>query len=325
MGEEAETVKIEKQRTIIIINLCLALLLAIITCSVAAYTSLSSAKRVVSTQGTKQLFSSNILYSYDEEKNTLSTRVMSFSSDTDYNSFKFTVCNYAQGDKTAWATKDISYTLSIQLLDSSGKQVTDTNILAEYKLDGVAFSKLGALEKKLVYSSETLTEHSYEITVPSKYMNDYRIQVIAKSDISNYSPIGRIISTTASTASTHWTGTFTDAIVDSTDHKPSELGSVNTKISGQENEIMVIQWDTEYLEIDPWFLADLSDELEEQYTLTEDTENKTKTLKFEVGGEDQPNQYYIIFFRTQSAKSIDETWTQLKAHVSFSYESKSED
>jgi hypothetical protein len=303
-------------KKIIIINFCLAAILALIAGSLAAYTSLSNAKRVVSTTGANQLFSSNVLYSYDEENGSPSTRVMSFSSVGTINTFKFTICNYAQGDKTAWATKDIAYELTLELIDAKGEKVTDEDVLAEYKLDGTAFSSLTKIEKTLAYSNSKVAEDEYTVTVPSAYMEDYRIRIIAKSNVNNYSPIGRIISATEAVVSNHWSGTFTDSIVDSDSHKTGELDSINTRISGQENEIMVISWETDYVEIDPWFLKDLGSD---NYTITEDTSKKT--IKFQVGGENQPNQYHISFFRTTSAKSLNESWEQMKSHITFSYES----
>jgi hypothetical protein len=309
----------EMRKRIIMINLCVAAVLAVIAGSFAAYTSLSSAKRVVSTTGSNQLFSSNVLYPYEREGGSPSTRVMSFSTDTETNTFRFTVCNYAQGDKTAWAVRNISYELTVTLLTASGVPVTDADVLDAYKLDGTSFSACSTLQKTLAYDSTQVTEDSYTITIPTEYMNDYRIRIIASADVEAYKPLGRVISTTESETSSHWSGTFTDAIVDDANQVPAALGSVNTRISGRENEIMVITWETDYVEIDPWFLEDLGNA---NYTITEDKDKHTKTIKFEVGGENQPNQYYISFYRTTSAKTLDETWTQMKAHIAFGYESK---
>jgi hypothetical protein len=244
---------------------------------------------------------------------------MTFSADTTTNSFRFNVCNYAQGDKTAWATRDITYELTVTLVTTSGIPVTDADVLDAYKLDGTSFSELGTLQKTLVYDAGQVTEDSYTITVPTAYMNDYRIRIIASASVEAYKPIGRVISTTESESTTHWRGTFTDAIVDDDAQTPSALGSINTRISGQEEEIMVITWETDYVEIDPWFLEDLG---QDNYTITEDEDQHTKTLKFEVGGDDQPSQYDISFYRTTSAKTLDETWAEMKAHISFGYESK---
>jgi hypothetical protein len=310
--------KKELSRKLIILNLCLAAILALMANSLAAYTSLSSVKRVVSTTSAKQFFSSNVLYAYDGEKGKPSTRVMSFSTEAESNTFNYTIGNYAQGDKTTWATRDISYTLTVTLLDSAGEKVTDTAILDTYFLNGESFSSLDTIQKTLVYRSAQVTEDTYVVSVPSSQMNDYRICMIAISDHEEYQPIGRIIAMTESSSSTHWSGSFTDGIVDDDRHTPSELGSINTRISGQENEIIVISWETAYVEIDPWFLEDLGSD---RYEITID--GTTKTLKFEVGGEDQPSQYDISFYRTTSAKSLEESWSEMKAHIQFSYESKS--
>jgi hypothetical protein len=316
--------KKETGKKIIIVNFCLAAILALIAISLAAYTSLSSAKRVVSTTSTDQLFSSNVLYAYKANQESPSTRAMSFSASGD-NLFQFNVCNYAQGDKTTWATKDISYVLSVKLLDSSGNAVTDSDVLSAYQLDGKSFASLASnnqitINKTLTYSAAKVAEDTYTVTVPSKYMSDYKILITAECNISQYDPIGRLILTTESSVSTHWRGTFTDSIVGSAAHKPSELGSINTRISGQENEIMVISWDTNYVEIDPWFLEDIGSK---NYTIKTDSSTGVKIMQFEVGGENQPSQYQISFYRTTSAKSLDETWEEMKKHIYFGYLSKS--
>jgi hypothetical protein len=298
------------EKRIILINLCIAGILALMAVSLAAYTSLSNAKRVVSTTGSNQLFSSNVLYAFDQDTGAPSTRSMSFPMDAAESTFTFTVCNYAQGDKTAWASRDISYTLTVRLLDENGNTVTDQNVLATYKLNGAALTGQD-LEEKLTYNGTKVTENTYTVTLPTATMKDYQIYIVAKTDISGYDPIGRIISTTAAAVSNHWSGTFIDDIVDSDTHKPSELASINTRISGQEEETMVITWDTDYVEIDPWFLEDLAD-------ATVTTEKNIKTLTFAVGGEGQPDQYDISFFRTTSAKTLDETWADMKSHITFS-------
>lgn len=298
--------KKEISRRIIIINFCLTAILVIVAGSIAAYTSLSSAKRVVSTKGAKQLFSSNILYEYDA-KDLPSTRVMSFSTDGESNVFKFTVCNYAQGDKTT--AREISYTLTVKLLDSDGNDVTDDDVLKAYQLDGTAFSSLKTIKNTLKYDGYKGAEDTYTVTVPSNSMKDYKIYISAASSIEEYNPIGRIISLTETSVSTHWRGEFLDE-----SREPSELGSINTRISGQEDEIMVISWDTKYVEIDPWFLEDIKDYI---------VDKSDSMIKFEVGSTGQPNQYDISFYRTMSAKSLEESWEDVKKHISFSYESKS--
>jgi hypothetical protein len=298
-------------KKIIIINFCLAAILAMVAGSMAAYTSLSSAKRVVSTTATKQMFSSDVLYTYNEEAGSPSTRMMSFSADSDSNTFQFTICNYVQGDEQAYSTKNIAYTLTVDLLDSKGKVVEDTDVLEKYQLDGKAFSS-DEIEKVLLGSKAS--EDTYTISVPTELMSEYKIRIIAKSNVSNYLPIGRIISTAKTSVSVHWSGTFTDSIVGDTAHSPSELGSINVRISGQENEIMVISWDTDYVQIDPLFLENLDDDFI--------IEKDDSMIKFEVGSIGQPSQYYISFYRTKPAKAIsNETWDDIKNYISFRYES----
>jgi hypothetical protein len=254
------------------------------------------------------------------------------------------------------STTDDSNSDDTTVEDSSETVNTDSNAETYSIYDWQASQESN--EMTLKSDEKNYSEDTFEIMVPKEYVGKYKIMIVAESkNNTSYLPLGRIISTSESTASTHWTYTFTDSIVD-TNKQPSELGSVNIKISGQENEYIEISWDTDYFEIDPWFLVDLEEELEQNNlkpylgptpsnsgtsqstvednaTSDSDDENNDDsttvesqsdssnyatsgnyvTLTFEVGSTNQPNQYYISFFRTQSAKTLEESWSEMKKHI----------
>lgn len=86
----------------------------------AAYTSVSSVKRVVSTQrGAGMLFSSNYLTT---DENDL-PRTITFSSMENSPCVTVNVCNYPQ-TLIKHNDKDITYTLTVELMDSNGNAVT---------------------------------------------------------------------------------------------------------------------------------------------------------------------------------------------------------
>ena len=130
-----------KSNLLIIINCSLACMFLLIAGSLAAYTSLSNAKRTISTVGSKQLFSSNILLEYDKEKNDIQGKSLSFSTDGNI-VFKISVCNYAQGDAGKYASEDITYKINVSLIDQNGNTVTDQNVLSGYKWEDKSFSAL---------------------------------------------------------------------------------------------------------------------------------------------------------------------------------------
>ena len=86
----------------------------------AAYTSVSSVKRVVSAQkGAGMLFSSNYLTT---DENDL-PRTITFSSMENTPCVTVNVCNYPQ-TLIKHNDKDITYTLTVELMDSNGNAVT---------------------------------------------------------------------------------------------------------------------------------------------------------------------------------------------------------
>ena len=109
--------KREKTNLLIIINCSLAVIFLLLAGSLAAYTSLSNAKRTISTVGSKQLFSSNILLEYEKEDD-IQGDSMSFSKDGD-STFKVSVCNYSQDNLEKYASDDINYTIKVSLMDQN--------------------------------------------------------------------------------------------------------------------------------------------------------------------------------------------------------------
>lgn len=304
----------KKNRILIWINCILACIILLAAGTLAAYTSLSNAKRTVSTVGSKQFFSSNILTEYDKDTE-IQRKAMSFSSDVEENTFIISVCNYSQGDKTKWSTEDINYTLSVELDDLDGNQVTDEAVLSRYKWNNTAFSELSTSSLKATLSGKEAEEDLYTVTVPTEFMKSYRIKVKAVSDISRYSPLGRVITVAEEITTSKWKLNFLNAEMQQNAY---ELGCINTILSGSEQATLKLKWDAEHVEIDPWFLEDIG--------LTADsiqTDGVWSYIEFEAGGVDEdnnprPNQYNVIFYRTKAAHGDDasvETWTDIKGYI----------
>ena len=283
--------------------------------SFAAYTSLSKAKRVVSTVGAQQLFSSNILTPYDTSLGLPSARVISFgAADSTSNSFTFVICNYAQGDKTTVSAKEITYTLEMHLLDAGDNEINDEQILLSYTLNDQSVPASGLIIQGSL-PGRSLSEDQYTVSVPYEHMNECKILLTAKAtNVPSYTTIGRIISTTETVVSSHWTGNFSQQ---ETEQSPSKLEAINIKIQGTEQETMVIKWNTVFVEIDPWFLLDIDDYIVGK---PDSAGIGWKTLKMKVGEAGQPNQYRISFFRTRSFEPGEEEWDDIKAYFQFSYE-----
>ncbi|WP_287485002.1 hypothetical protein [Blautia sp.] len=301
--------KREKTNLLIIINCSLACMFLLIAGSLAAYTSLSNAKRTISTVGSKQLFSSNILLEYEKEDD-IQSKFMSFSKDAD-STFKVSVCNYAQDNPEKYASEDINYTIKVSLLDQNGKIVTDQNVLSQYKRDNTPFSELK--DQKDTLSSGRKSEHVHSITVPAKYMKGYKIKITAVPDKTGYRSLGRIISFSEDVSSSEWK---IDYLNDELAQNAYDLGCINTRLTGSEYAVLTLTWDTDHVQIDPWFLEDIKKS-------TVYIESGNNSLTFKAGGDSGFNQYDITFYRTNPVHGDDSTpekWDAIKSYITLTSE-----
>lgn len=300
-----------KTNLLIIINCSLACMFLLIAGSLAAYTSLSNAKRTISTVGSKQLFSSNILLEYEHEGD-IQSKFMSFSKDTD-STFNVSVCNYSQDNPLKYASEDITYTIKVSLLDQNGKEVTDQNVLSQYKWDNTPFSNLNNPTDTL--SKEQKPEHIYSITVPAAYMKGYKIKIIAEPVSKRYRSLGRIISFSEDVASSEWK---IDYLNDEQKQKAYDLGCINTRLTGSEYAKLTLTWDAAHVQIDPWFLEDIR-----ATSVYIESESSDNSLTFKAGGDSGFNQYDITFYRTNPVHSNDsppEDWNAIKSYIHLTSE-----
>lgn len=303
--------KREKTNLLIIINCSLAVIFLLLAGSLAAYTSLSNAKRTISTVGSKQLFSSNILLEYEKE-DEIQGDSMSFSKDGD-STFKVSVCNYSQDNPEKYASEDINYTIKVSLMDQNGKKVTDQNVLSRYKWDNTPFSEL---KNDITYclSKGQKSQHIYSITVPAEYMKGYKIKIIAEPRKNGYRSLGRIISFSEDVSSSEWK---IDYLNDEQEQKAYDLGCINTRLTGSEYAELTLTWDTAHVQIDPWFLEDIQ-KVTGVYIVHTDN-----SLTFRVGGGSGFNQYDITFYRTNPVHGDDSTpenWDAIKYYITLTSE-----
>lgn len=306
MNGKAERMKKGKNNLLIIINCSLACLFLLIAGSLAAYTSLSNAKRTISTVGSRQLFSSNLLLEYEKEDD-IQGYSMSFSKDGD-STFKVSVCNYSQDNLEKYASEDIDYTIKVSLMDQNGKEVTDQNVLSQYKWDNTPFSELKNDITDCLLKGQK-SQHIYSITVPAEYMKGYKIKIIAEPRKDGYRSLGRIISFSEDVSSSEWK---IDYLNDEQEQKAYDLGCINTRLTGSEYAELTLTWDTAHVQIDPWFLEDIQKVTGVYIVHTENS------LTFRVGGGSGFNQYDITFYRTNPVHGDDSTpedWNAIKSYI----------
>ena len=302
-----------KTKLLIIINCSLACLFLLMTGSLAAYTSLGNAKRTISTVGSKQLFSSNILLKYADE-NAIQGKSMSFSTDGTA-VFKVSVCNYAQEDEGRYASEDIAYQITASLTDQNGTPVTDSAVLLNYKWDDTSFSKLTMpIEGSL--TGGMASKNIYSVTVPAADMKKYKIKITAVPVSQQYKPLGRILYFSEDTVSSEWRITY---LSDEQTQNAYDLGCIHVKLTGSEYARLTLTWEPDHVQIDPWFLEDIKNDTKAAAAVCEDG----KSLIFTAGGDTGTNQYHIAFYRTTPVHEDDskkETWDDVKSYISLSSE-----
>ena len=302
----------KKMKILTVIYFVLAAILALITVSFAAYTSLSSAKRVVTVKGSEQFFTSDVLLEYQNESG-IQTRVISFGEEDKV--FSVTVCNHLQGDKTKYDTKNIPYTFKAELVDTDGKSVTDSSVYSKVSVNGMEMSSNPVTISSQVLAGGTAQDQIYTFRLDSEILN-YRIKITATTDRSEYKPLGRIISFTTNATETNWSGSFVEAEKTAVEGN-KELGIINYKISGQTEEDCVLSWDSSRVEIDQWCL--------EKMTTNKPTTNGTiKSVKLHLGASDTPKQYLITFYRTYAEQDLTENWDDISQYIYFQNSEKQE-
>ena len=295
----------KKRKKLTVIYFVLAAILAVIAVSFAAYTSLSSAKRVVTVKGTEQLFTSDVLLGFQNDSE-IQSRVLSFGEEEKV--FSVTISNHLQGDKTKYDAKNIPYTVKVELLDANGNSVTDSGLYSKLSVNNNPMSSNPVLISNNVLKGGEAQDQTYTFRLNPEILN-YRIKITAETTRSEYKSLGRIISFTTNSTATNWSGSFVEAEKSAVDNK-KELGIINYKISGQVEEDCVLSWDSSRVEIDQWSL--------QKMILEKPAQNgNIKSVTLHLGAEGTPKQYLLIFYRTYAEQDLKENWTGVSDYIHF--------
>lgn len=296
----------KKMKRLTVIYFVLAAILAVIAISFAAYTSLSSAKRVVTVKGTEQLFTSDVLMEFQQDSQ-IQTRVISFGEEDKV--FSVMVSNHLQGDTTKYDTKNIPYTLNVELLDTDGHSVTDSNVYSKLSVNGTGMVSNSVSLQNQKLNGGAAQNKTYTFRLDSEILN-YHIKITAETTRSEYKSLGRIISFTTNTTATDWSGSFVEAEKTAVDGN-KELGIINYKISGQTEGDYVLSWNPSRVEIDQWCLQNMTTEKPKQ-------NGNTESVTLHLGAEGKPKQYLITFYRTYAEQDLPpENWDNIVQYIHF--------
>ena len=288
----------KQNRKRLFISLLLLVCTATLTFAIyAAFTSSSgNFKRVVTarTQDAEEnnalRFSSNYLTPYANgiDVSKIGTYPISVSNDSDV-TIGIVVYNCPQNAQSnAWANdKDITYTISLKVLDSNMKEISGLSVTIE-NATGNQTLPGGQKSSKL-----------HRITIPRDQVKEISkgyLQVIVRPDdaslknaTSNNILAANLQIIPASAKETAWNGVSGDNIDDF-----SLLDAFNYQISGTEQSTLTLTWNKEKVTLSDWSIKTLKPNV---------TETEMNTIKeegnmtFSVGGPDQPTSYMLQFYR----------------------------
>lgn len=219
--------------------------------SIAAYTNFNSVKRVVST-GTQSdtMFGSNYLSLLSAVDTDYSIKRISLTGEAEL-SFTVAVCNYVWGDEQSYNPKDITYTLTAQVIAVDGGKLPDD--VNSIKINGTAFDTDGrcVLEDQKL-SSACASRNEYRFILPQALKNKVKIRVVAEAsaesaDAVNSEKLAAILSFADYVATKTWTGHF----LDSTEKAPEAYDAYNYELTGNGAGTVTITW-PDSLQLSKW-------------------------------------------------------------------------
>lgn len=221
---------------------------------------------------------------------------------------KESVSNLEMGniDVESGTYKDITYTLTVTLVDSSGNEIGDADF-DKYSVifDGVT-KRFSADSKSISYQDRVLSTGGFsyddfmlnfdksQLTSSNVFM---KLEAVP-TDPSDLPTLSAIIGVSyVKPYSASWTGQFTDNTP-----QPSDLDGFNYRLSGSGAGTITLSWDTKYIEISKWFLEENSSIL-----TYGKSSSPVASIELKVDSSKQ-NQYDIQFYRKQ-APDQSESWS----------------
>ena len=221
---------------------------------------------------------------------------------------KESVANLEMGniDVESGTYKNITYTLTVKLVDSSGNEIGDADF-DKYSVifDGIT-KRFSADSKSISYQDRVLSTGGFsyddfilnfdksQLTSSNVFM---KLEAVP-TDPSDLPMLSAIIGVSyVKPYSASWTGQFTDNTP-----QPSDLDGFNYRLSGSGAGTITLSWDTKYIEISKWFLEENSSIL-----TYGKSSSPVASIELKVDSSKQ-NQYDIQFYRKQ-APDQSESWS----------------
>ncbi|MDY4754089.1 MAG: hypothetical protein SO355_01925 [Candidatus Faecousia sp.] len=298
----------QNKKLVILILLVLTCLALAVTGSVAAYNKTSFVKRVITTKsGSSELrFSSNYL-SHMRQGDSYPQKVIRISGAG--LSVGVTVCNYPQSDITKFSSEDITFDLTVKLLDSALNPVTDSELISKIQVNNGPLKENFTTSKTLPGGKSSMELFNFVCTDASN-LKDYSLRIEAIPTDTGMDKLGADLKLTSGEAmETAWSGEFSH---DNNDD-PKKLDAFNYVISGSAEGTVTLTV-SDKIKISQFSLDELG--------LSGDT---TSPISFPVGGEGKPTSYRLQFYRTGAIPNT-EAWPTVEGdegYIKFNFTPKS--
>lgn len=261
----------------------------------AFYSTTQSVKRVAIAQTTDDdtsnaiRFSSNYLNPYQQDRTEFSSQLISVGNDGNV-TISITVCNYPQNDATLTNERNITYEISLVVLDGDKKENTSSSITIEPT------------------GTQTLTgkQRSFQvhrITIPQNAVEQISqgyLRVIARPDTNSLTATGNNILAAdlrivpAASQAADWTGNLVEK-----EQEIDKIDAFNYQISGTRQCTLTLLWNKDVVALSDWSIQLLNP------NATPDDIKKVKevgSIRFSVGRENQPTSYMLQFYQAGSKK-----------------------
>lgn len=284
-----------------------AMLLAIYG-SFAAYTNFNSVKRVVST-GTQSdtMFGSNYLTLMNLSDTSIPVKRISLAGNNDNYTFTVQVCNYVWGDESLYNPRQISYTMTAELISMDGGPLPAG--CNDIKMGSASFS----VDGKCDLPTQTLdtggaNTKEYKIEIPTYLKDKIKIKIIVEPEESskeavNFQKLAAILSFADYEVNKNWTGHFIDL---QTDRKPDDYDAFNYEISGNGAGTVTVKWNDSLL-LSKWATND---------------KQQNESYTFKVDGSTTAIQFQ--FYKNPEKWKALEDWEALEKLVTVEYKEQNE-
>lgn len=268
---------------VLLVLFCTALLA---TGTFAAYTSVESVKRVVTTKSTSSelCFSSNYLEETEQKSPTYAEKIIT-ANDTGF-IINLDIYNFPKSDGTKFSQVDITYVLAITLIanDDTVSNITEAEqVNSLLTLEPSSPSVIGS---HTITTGSAKTD-SYTISCNAQKietLRNYKIRITATPNISNEKILAADFKLVTTSQSTHWQVRNIDY---ANGYPIDQLDAFNYEIYGTAQESVTLTWPKEKVALSPWSKRDLG---------IVETEN-TGTATFSVGGDGKPSSYLLQFYK----------------------------